>query len=91
MRGGRATNRGEKQAWRAWQVPLSLHAVTLRTARASLETVGMRQRDVPLIVQLVEDPRYPKHYRFDDDDVAVYKDAVRLGYISDCRPLAEVA
>jgi len=33
---------------------------------------------------------YPKGYRFDDEDVAVYKDAVRLGYISDCRPLAEV-
>lgn len=33
---------------------------------------------------------YPKHYRFSDDDFAVYKDAVRLGYISDCTPLHEV-
>jgi hypothetical protein len=134
-------------------VPLSADGVTLRAAYASLETVGIRQGDVPLIVQLVENPRYdlpgveifsgatnlcrhdylhillgrgllskdeafvlgftmgssnrvgnveeqlftliarylyPKNYRFDDEDVAVYKDAVRLGYVSDCQPLAEV-
>ena len=33
---------------------------------------------------------YPKHYRFTDEDFQVYKDAVRLGYISDCDPLNEV-
>ncbi|MEE2715712.1 MAG: hypothetical protein VYD34_06900 [Verrucomicrobiota bacterium] len=33
---------------------------------------------------------YPKSYQFDDDDIHVYKDAVRLGYISDCKPLADV-
>jgi len=33
---------------------------------------------------------YPKHYRFSDDDFQVYKDAVRLGYISDCQPLDKV-
>jgi hypothetical protein len=27
---------------------------------------------------------YPKQYRFSDDDLRVFKDAVRLGYISDC-------
>jgi hypothetical protein len=27
---------------------------------------------------------YPKQYRFSDDDMRVFKDAVRLGYISDC-------
>ena len=152
MRGQRSA-RGKSQAWRAWHVPLSEESTTLRGGYASLEAVGMRQRDVPLIVQLVENPRfdlpgieifsgatdlrhhdclhillgrglapkdeafvlgftmgssnrvgsaeeqlftliarylYPKNYRFDDDDVAVYKDAVRLGCISDCRPLAEV-
>ena len=125
----------------------------LRAGCDSLDAVGMRQRDVPLIVQLVENPKYdlpgieifsgatdlrqhdrlhillgrgllpkdeafvlgftmgssnrvgnmeqklfaliaryvyPKKYRFEADDIAVYKDAVRLGYISDCRPLAEV-
>jgi hypothetical protein len=30
---------------------------------------------------------YPKHYQLSDDDFQVYKDAVRLGYISDCQPL----
>lgn len=30
---------------------------------------------------------YPKNYRFDDEDVRVFRDAVRLGFISDCQPL----
>ena len=29
---------------------------------------------------------YPKQYRFTDDDLRVFKDAVRLGFISDCVP-----
>ena len=29
---------------------------------------------------------YPKQYRFTDDDMRVFKDAVRLGFISDCDP-----
>ena len=33
---------------------------------------------------------YPKHYRFSDEDFQVYKDAVRLAYVSDCQSLAEV-
>ena len=33
---------------------------------------------------------YPKHYRFSNDDFQVYKDAVRLGYISDCIALDKV-
>jgi hypothetical protein len=32
---------------------------------------------------------YPKTYRFGDEDVEVYKDAVRLAYISDCQALAK--
>ena len=142
-----------KTAWRRWHVPLSRGELTLGEAYRSLDVIAMQQRDVPLIVQLVENPRfdlpgieifsgatslnahdylhillgrgllakdeafvlgftmgssnrvgefeerlftlfarylYPKGYRFDDEDVAVYKDAVRLGYLSDCRPLAEV-
>jgi len=33
---------------------------------------------------------YPEPYRFTDDDLHVYRDAVRLGFVSDCRPLASV-
>jgi hypothetical protein len=33
---------------------------------------------------------YPKVYQFDDDDLQVFRDALRLGYISDCTPLSEV-
>ena len=33
---------------------------------------------------------YPKHYRFSDEDFQIYKDAVRLGYISDCQPMDTV-
>jgi hypothetical protein len=33
---------------------------------------------------------YPREYRFTDDDFRVFKDAVRLGFISDCRSLCEI-
>jgi len=33
---------------------------------------------------------YPKKYRFTDDDIHVFKDAVRLGFISGCKPLSEI-
>ena len=151
--GGAMTRTARGLAWRGWQVPLSCGGITLGEAYRSLDAAGMKQRDVPFIVQLVENPRYdlpgieifsgathlrehdylhillgrgllpkdeafvlgftmgssnrvgeieerlftlfarylyPKGYRFDDEDVAVYKDAVRLGYVSDCHPLAEV-
>jgi hypothetical protein len=148
-----AAGKQSQDAWRDWHVPLSRADLALNAAYGSLEAIGMAQRDVPLIVQLVENPRYdlpgveifsgatrlrdhdylhillgrgllpkdeafvlgftmgssnrvgdieerlftliarylyPKGYRFDDEDVAIYQDAVRLGYISDCRSLAEV-
>jgi hypothetical protein len=132
-------------------VPLSHARITLDAAYRSLRAIALRQREVPLLVQLVENPRfdlpgieifsgatnlrahdylhivlgrgllpkdeafvlgftmgstnrvgaveetlftliarylYPKSYRFDDEDVAVYKDAVRLGYVSDCKASA---
>lgn len=143
----------QQVTWREWIAPLSRADLTLREAYASLAALGHAQRDIPLIVQLVENPRfdlpgveifsgatdlrthdrihillgrgllpmdeafvlgftmgssnrvggleerlftliarylYPGGYRFDDADVAVYRDAVRLGFISDCRSLAEV-
>ncbi|MEC8988461.1 MAG: hypothetical protein VYB66_04410, partial [Verrucomicrobiota bacterium] len=33
---------------------------------------------------------YPKNYQFTDEDLDVFKDAVRLGFISDCQSLAKV-
>lgn len=33
---------------------------------------------------------YPKDYKFTDDDIHVYKDAVKLGFISDCQPLDKI-
>ena len=153
MRGRRRPALAQPDAWRRWHVPLSRSKITLAAAYDSLRSIAMRQREVPLMVQLVENPRfdlpgveifsgatnlrthdylhillgrgllpkdeafvlgftmgstnrvgsveetlftliarylYPKSYRFDDEDVAVYKDAVRLGHISDCKPLAEV-
>ncbi len=33
---------------------------------------------------------YPKNYQFTDQDLDVFKDAVRLGFISDCQSLAKV-
>ncbi len=34
---------------------------------------------------------YPKVYRFGDEEIAIFKDAVRLGKISNCRRLDQVA
>ena len=153
MRGRRRPAPAHPDAWRKWHVPLSQHRTTLEAAYGSLRSIALKQREVPLLVQLVENPRfdipgieifsgatslrqhdylhillgrgllpkdeafvlgftmgstnrvgaveetlftliarylYPKTYRFDDEDVAVYKDAVRLAYISDCKPLAEI-
>ena len=152
-RGARDAGEDTPSAWREWHVPLSRGGSALDQAYSTLEAIGLNQREVPLIVQLVENPRYdlpgieifsgatdlrhhdllhillgrgllpkdeafvlgftmgssnrvgdveerlftliarylyPKQYRFDDEDTAVYKDAVRLGYISDCQSLAEV-
>ena len=152
-RGARDAAGDNRVAWREWHVPLSRADVPLDQAYGSLRAIGLNQREVPLIVQLVENPRYdlpgieifsgatnlrhhdllhillgrgllpkdeafvlgftmgssnrvgemeerlftliarylyPKEYRFDEEDAAVYKDAVRLGYISDCQSLAEV-
>jgi hypothetical protein len=139
--------------WREWRVPLSRGQQTLRAVRKTLEPFGADQREIPLIIQLVENPKYdlpgidifpgatdlpthdmihivlgrgllpkdeafvigftmgstdrfgateqglygffakylfPKIYRFGDEELRVFKDAVRLGYVSDCRSLAEV-
>ncbi len=136
-----------------WFVPLSTENLTLKQAHSQLDEFGLEQEDVPLIIQLVENPKfdlpgidifngatnlethdfihillgrgvmikdeafvlgftmgstnrvttteerlfsfltkyiYPKNYRFTDEDLEIFKDAVRLGFISDCQPLAKI-
>ncbi len=136
-----------------WHIPLADDARALGDAYDTLRTIGLRQEQIPFIVQLVENPRfdlplidlfpgatdlethdyihillgrglfpmdeafvlgftmgctnrmsateealytfftrylYPKGYRFGDDEIAVFRDAVRLGYVSDCVSLADV-
>ena len=136
-----------------WFVPLSTTDLTLKQAHSQLDEFGLDQDDVPLIIQLVENPKfdlpgidifhgatnlethdyihillgrgvmikdeafvlgftmgssnrvttteerlfsfmtkyvYPKDYRFTDEDLHIFKDAVRLGFVSDCQSLAKV-
>jgi hypothetical protein len=139
-----------KESVLRWHVPLSHGHVRLRDARAELATMGIEQKDVPFLVQLVENPRYdvpgielfhgatdlarhdqihillgrgllakdeafvigftmgstdqvgrteevlyglfarylyPRSYRFSETDLRVFRDAVRLGFVSDCQAL----
>ena len=136
-----------------WHIPFSRDDLTLGQARASLAALGAKQEEIPLMIQLVENPRfdipgvdifhgavdlkthdcihiilgrgllpkdeafvigftmgstnkvttleenlyawfskhlYPKVYQFDDEAIRIFKDATKLGYISDCDPLDEV-
>ena len=139
--------------YREWHLPLRREHITLRAALANLQRVGAAQAEVPLLVQLVENPRYripglnlfhgavdllqhdcihlvlgrgllpmdeaftigftmgstqlvstleedlfaliarylyPKFYQFSADDLQVFRDAVKLGFISACQPLDRV-
>ncbi len=136
--------------WRDWHVPLSHDHFTLQEILLSAKDDQASQDDVPLIVQLVENPKfdlpwinifngavnlhdhdcihallgrgflpkdeafvigftmgstnrtdtleqklyawaakylYPGPYKFSDEDIQVFKDAVHLGYVSDCEAL----
>ncbi|MBI4659056.1 MAG: hypothetical protein HY735_09450 [Verrucomicrobia bacterium] len=140
-------------SWKDWHIPFSRDRVTLREAQASLSALGAKQDDIPLMIQLVENPRfnipgfdifhgavdlkthdhihillgrgllskdeaftigftmgstnkvttleenlytlfskhlYPKVYQFNDEDIHVFKDATKLGFISDCQPLDQI-
>ena len=140
-------------AWEEWHIHFSQDQITLREARASLEALGAKQNEIPLMVQLVENPRYdlpgldifhgkvdlkrhdaihillgrgllnkdeafvigftmgsthkvttleenlyalvsrrfyPKGFQFDAEDIRIFKDATKLGHISDCQPLDQV-
>ena len=138
---------------RDWHLPLSRDDQTLRQAHAQLAALGATQKDIPFLVQLVENPKYdipgfdlfhgatdlvahdrihillgrgllakdeafvigftmgstdrvgqteerlyglfarylyPREYRFSESDLEVFRDAVRLGFVSDCTPLDTV-
>ena len=139
--------------WKDWHVPFAQDQITLREAHASLAALGAKQEDIPLMIQLVENPRYdipgfdifhgavditthdyihillgrgllakdeafvigftmgstnkvttleenlyalaskylyPKVYKFDDEAIHIFKDASKLGFISDCLPLDQI-
>ncbi|MCS5609693.1 MAG: hypothetical protein NZ961_04730 [Candidatus Poribacteria bacterium] len=142
-----------KEKIESWFVPLSCNDKTLSSAYHELQEFGLKQEEIPYIIQIVENPKfdlpggdifhgktdiethdylhiilgrgvltkdeafvigftmgstnrvtsteenlysffakylYPKAYRFTDDDLHVFKDAVKLGFISDCQSLSEV-
>lgn len=139
--------------FRTWHLPLAHDQLTLEQALDSMAQVGENPQAVPLMVQLVENPRYrvpgidlfhgrvelqqhdaihvllgrgllnkdegftigftmgssrkvstveeelfvtiasnlyPEPYRFNADDIAVFRDALRLAYIMDCKSLENI-
>jgi len=140
-------------AFEDWHIPFSRDQITLRKARESLSATGAKQEDIPLMIQLVENPRYhvpglkffhgavdlathdsihillgrgllpkdesfvigftmgstdqvttmeetlyalfakhlyPKVFQFKDEEIRIFKDATKLGFISNCRPLDKI-
>jgi hypothetical protein len=140
-------------SYQHWHHPLNRDQLTLRQVYDSLSQAGAGQLDIPLMIQLVENPRYkfpgftlfhgavdleqhdyihiilgrglleldeaftigftmgstkkvtdteeqlfalisrylyPTVYQFGEHEIEVFRDAVRLGYVSDCQPLDEV-
>jgi hypothetical protein len=139
-------------SYRDWHIPFRQDTVTLRQARENMALVRANEDEIPLMVQLVENPKfqipgirlfhgavdlsqhdyihillgrglldkdeaftigftmgstnrvtsteenlyalitrylYPRVYQFDDESIAVFKNAVRLAYISSCVALDE--
>jgi hypothetical protein len=140
-------------AYEDWHIPFSRDQITLREAKESLSGIGAQQGDIPLMIQLVENPRYhipgvvffhgavdlathdsihillgrgllpkdeafvigftmgstdqvttmeenlyslfskhfyPKVFQFRNEEIRIFKDASRLGFISNCRPLDKI-
>ncbi len=147
------TSMSTKDIIRNWHIPLSAEDRDFKQAKLALAEQALAQEDIPLIIQLVENPKFdlpgieifngatdldthdhihillgrgllaaveafvigftmgstnrvttteeklyslfakylfPKHYQFDELALQVFKDAVRLGYISDCQRLDKV-
>lgn len=139
-----------ESSYRTWHIPYAQDRITLRQAHQDLQRLGADQQEIPLLVQLVENPKYripglalfhgavdltqhdyihialgrgllskdeaftigftmgstkkvhtleemlfaavsrylyPRIYQFDADDIAVFKDALRLAYLCDCAAL----
>jgi hypothetical protein len=139
--------------WRDWIVPIGEESATLRQILESSAHLKADQSDIPLIIQLVENPKfdipgidlfngavdlhthdcihvllgrgmlpkdeafvigftmgstnrvttteeklfslaakylYPGPYKFSDEEIHVFQDAVRLGFVSDCEPLSGI-
>ena len=140
-------------SYKEWHHPLARDGQTLREVHEGMSRVGADKQDIPLMIQLVENPKYripgftlfhgavdlqqhdyihivlgsgllemdeaftigftmgstkkvttteerlfsliaqrlyPKVYQFGPQALEVFKDAVRLGYISDCTPLDRI-
>ena len=45
-------------SWKTWHIPFSRDTITLREAHASLSSLGAKQEEIPLMIQLVENPRF---------------------------------
>ncbi|HET8706206.1 MAG TPA: hypothetical protein VFM46_07895 [Pseudomonadales bacterium] len=136
--------------WEDWHIPWTQDQLTLRQGLEHLAPVAAGPQEIPLLVRLVENPRYripgltlfhgavelkqhdcihillgrgllakdeafvigftmgstgevstveetlfckiartlyPRIYKFDDEDVRIFRDAVKLGAISACQPL----
>lgn len=144
---------GDSSSYKHWHSPLARDQLTLREAYDSMSRVGAGAQEIPLMIQLVENPKfsipgftlfhgavdleqhdcihivlgrgllemdeaftigftmgstkkvstteeqlfslisqylYPKIYQFGEQEIAVFRDAVRLGYISGCVALDDV-
>ena len=44
--------------WTDWHIPFARDRMTLREAHADLSKLGARAEDIPLMIQLVENPRF---------------------------------
>lgn len=138
---------------RSWHISLTAGEQDFQACKVALNNLALAQEDIPLIIQLVENPKFdlpgieifngattldthdhihillgrgllpadeafvigftmgstnrvttteeklysffskylfPKAYRFDDMAIQIFKDAVRLGYVSDCQRLDKV-
>jgi hypothetical protein len=143
----------EALTWEDWHIPFSHDQITLAEAKASLAKLGAKQEEIPLMIQLVENPKYnipgldlfhgavdlathdsihillgrglllkdeafvigftmgstdhvttmeenlyalfskhlyPKVYQFKDEEIRIFKDATKLGFISRVRPLDRI-
>lgn len=139
-------------SYRDWYIPFHQDMLTLRQAHESMSVVRAEQEEIPLMVQLVENPKfhipgfhlfhgavdlnqhdyihivlgrgllekdeaftigftmgstnkvttteeklyalisqylYPRVYKFSKEDIEIFRNAIRLGYISSCLPLDE--